>query len=167
MKYVWLLALVGSLAACQKSELVSEFTGSQAVYALAAGSSYNINGSVTFKERKDGTTTVLIQLTGTEGEAKLPVHLHLGDITTPDADIALLLSPVTAASGKSETVVTTLANESKVSYKELLAMAACVKVHLAESGAGRSVILAAGNIGANGSSMANGRLGVAVCKSNE
>ncbi len=166
MKYVLMLALMSGLAACQKSELVSEFTGSQAVYSLAAGSAYNVSGSVTFKERKNGTTTVLIELSGTDGDTKLPVHLHLGNISTPDAEIALLLSPVTASSGKSETTVTALANETKLTYKELLAMAACIKVHLAESGAGRSVILAAGNIGSNGTSLPNGRVGVAVCKSN-
>ncbi|MFM9985882.1 MAG: hypothetical protein ACKVOK_11660, partial [Flavobacteriales bacterium] len=82
MKYVLMLALVSGLAACQKSELVSEFTGSQAVYSLAAGSAYNVSGSVTFKERKNGTTTVLIELSGTDGDAKLPVHLHLGNIST-------------------------------------------------------------------------------------
>ncbi|MCE2994309.1 MAG: hypothetical protein ACK5RG_07815 [Cyclobacteriaceae bacterium] len=164
MKYVWMLALLSGLTACQKSELVSDFTGNQAVYSLAAGSAYNVNGTVTFKERKNGTTTVLIELTGTEGDAKFPVHLHLGDISTPDAEIALLLSPLTAASGKSETVIKTLANETQVTYKELLAMAACVKVHLAESGPSYSVILAAGNIGTNGTTIANGRTGIAVCQ---
>lgn len=164
MKYVWMLALIGGIAACQKSELVSDFTGNQAVYTLAAGSAYNVNGTVTFKERKNGTTTVLIELSGTEGDSKFPVHLHLGNISTPDAEIALLLSPVTASTGKSETVVTALANETQVTYKELLAMAACVKIHLAQSGPNYSVILAAGNIGANGTTLANGRAGIAVCQ---
>ena len=164
MKYVWMLALIGGLASCQKSELVSDFTGNQAVYTLAAGSTYDVNGTVTFKERKNGTTTVLIELTGTEGDSKFPVHLHLGNISTPDAEIALLLSPVTASTGKSETIVTALANETQVTYKELLAMAACVKIHLAQSGPSYSVILAAGNIGANGTTLANGRAGIAVCQ---
>ncbi|NOS93353.1 MAG: hypothetical protein HOP30_15650 [Cyclobacteriaceae bacterium] len=164
MKYVWMLALLTGLAACQKSELVSDFTGNQAVYSLSAGSAYNVSGTVTFKERKNGTTSVLIDLSGTTGDTKFPVHLHLGNISTPDAEIALLLSPVTASSGKSETIVTTLANETQVSYKELLAMAACVKVHLAQSGPSYSVILAAGNIGANGTTLANGRAGIAVCQ---
>ena len=161
---MWMLALIGGLASCQKSELVSDFTGNQAVYTLAAGSTYDVNGTVTFKERKNGTTTVLIELTGTEGDSKFPVHLHLGNISTPDAEIALLLSPVTASTGKSETIVTALANETQVTYKELLAMAACVKIHLAQSGPSYSVILAAGNIGANGTTLANGRAGIAVCQ---
>ncbi len=154
------------LASCQKSEVVSEFTGSQAVYSLLAGSNYNVNGTVTFKERKDGTTTVDIQLAGTDGVSKLPVHLHMGNISTPDANIALLLSPVDSNTGKSETIISALANDSIVSYKALLALSACVKVHLAESGPGRSIILAAGNIGSNGTTLANGRTGVSICKSN-
>ena len=44
---------IALLTACQKSEVVSEFTGSQTTYALQAGSSYPISGTVTFQERKD------------------------------------------------------------------------------------------------------------------
>jgi hypothetical protein len=162
MKY-FLLAFVVLMASCQKTEPISEFTGSQAIYSLMAGSAYDVNGTVTFKERKDGTTTVAIELSGTSGESKLPVHLHLGNISTPDAPIALLLSPVTSTTGKSETIITTLADDSKVTYKELLSLAACVKVHLADFGAGKDVILAAGNIGANGTAI-NSRAEVAVCQ---
>jgi hypothetical protein len=153
------------LVGCQKSEVVSEFTGTQAIYALVSGSNYDINGTVTFKERKDGNATVLIDLTGTEGDSKFPVHLHLGDLSTADADVALLLSPVTASTGKSETMVSQLADETKINYKELIQLNACIKIHLAESGAGRSVILAAGNIGAS-TNLAAGRLGIGLCKSN-
>ncbi len=166
MKIIIALSGLLFLAGCQKNEVVSEFTGTQATYALVAGSAYNISGTATFKERKDGTSTVLISLTGTDGNAQFPVHLHLGDLSVADADVALLLSPVVAVNGKSETIVSQLANETKITYKELIQLAACVKIHLAESGAGRSVILAAGNIGASSTNLASGRLGIGLCKSN-
>jgi hypothetical protein len=166
MRFFSIISMIVFLAGCQKSEVVSEFTGRQAVYALVAGSTYNVNGTITFKQRKDGNTTVVVDLTGTDGDSKLPVHLHLGDISKADADVALLLSPVASNTGQSETNVSALADESKVTYQDIIQLAACVKIHLAESGAGRSVILAAGNIGSSTANSAVGRLGIGVCKSN-
>jgi hypothetical protein len=166
MRFFSIISMIVFLAGCQKSEVVSEFTGRQAVYALVAGSTYNVNGTITFKQRKDGNTTVVVDLTGTDGDSKLPVHLHLGDISKADADVALLLSPVASNTGQSETNVSALADESKVTYQNIIQLAACVKIHLAESGAGRSVILAAGNIGSSTANSAVGWLGIGVCKSN-
>lgn len=164
---LWIVALAVIVISCQKSELVSEYTGNEASYALMPGSDFPVSGLVTFKERKDGSTTVVVSLTGTNGSQKLPVHLHLGDIGTPDADIAALLSPVDAQTGRSETILTALADESKVNYTQLIALAACVKIHLDSTGPGRDVILAAGNIGANASkSTSNGRISIGVCSSN-
>jgi hypothetical protein len=166
MRFFSIISMIVFLAGCQKSEVVSEFTGRQAVYALVAGSTYNVNGTITFKQRKDGNSTVVVDLTGTDGDSKLPVHLHLGDISKADADVALLLSPVASNTGRSETNVSALADESKITYRDIIQLAACVKIHLAESGAGRSVILAAGNIGSSSANSAAGRLGIGVCKSN-
>lgn len=167
MKLLSLFSVMLILASCQKSEVVSDFTGTQATYALTSGSEYNVSGTITFKERKDGFTTVVVSLTNTDGDLKLPVHLHLGDISKADADVALLLNPADSKTGRSETIVTSLADDSKVTFKDLLKLSACVKVHLSESGPGRQVILAAGNIGSNSQSvMAGARLGIGVCKSN-
>lgn len=64
---------------CQKSEVVSEFTGNETTYSLQPGAQFAISGTVTFKERKGGKIDGFIQLSGTDGDAKYPVHLHLGD----------------------------------------------------------------------------------------
>lgn len=166
MKALVMMVMAALLLSCQQSELVSEFTGNETVYGLLPGSDYPVSGEVTFKERKDGTTTVLVELTGTNGSQKFPVHLHLGDITTPDAEIAALLSPVDAQTGKSETIISALADETKLSYQELIVLAASIKVHLDSSGPGRDIILAAGNIGSNGSKVSpNGRFSIGVCAS--
>ncbi len=153
--------------ACQKNEAVSEFTGNETTYALQPGSQYAVSGTISFKERKDGKISASISLKGTGGsEAKFPVHLHLGDITTPGADVALLMNPVTDKTGTSETTFDRLADESTINYNRLKALQACVKIHLGDTGADRDVILAAGNIGAAvANSNSGGRLGVSVCKS--
>jgi hypothetical protein len=167
-KILGLIVLVGLMAACQKSEVVtSELTGTETTYALQQGSQYAVSGSVTFQERKDGKVSAVIQLSGADGDSKYPVHLHLGDISAAGADVALLLTPVAGNTGKSETVFGQLADESKITYQQLVAMDACVKIHLGDTGAARDVVLAAGNIGsavAKGNS--GGRVGgISLCKS--
>jgi hypothetical protein len=156
------------LVACQEPETVSEFTGNEISYELVAGSDYDVNGTISFKERVDGFTTVSIDLKGTDGDAKHPVHLHLGTIDTPQAAVAALLSPVNAATGKSETLLDRLADDTPIHYSDISKLEACIKVHLSDSGPGRDVILAGGNIGeAYVKALSTGRqAGFAVCKSN-
>jgi hypothetical protein len=78
--------------------------------------------------------------------------------------VSALLNPVTAATGISETTISKLVDNSAVSYRDLIGLAACIKIHLSETGAGRDVILAAGNIGQASSSPIS-RSGIGVCKS--
>ncbi len=164
-----LAALVLGLAifGCQESEQpVGEFTGNEVTYALQAGSVYVVSGVVTIKEKKDGSAQVVINLSGTEGDAQLPVHLHLGDISEADADVAALLNPINAKTGKSETNIKQLADETTITYAELVDMNACLKIHLGETGPDRDIILAAGNIGKAALNAASGRASIGVCKSN-
>lgn len=161
---LWVLAgLV--LFSCQKSDPLVEFTGNQVVYALLPGSTYSISGTALLKEKKDGSTQVVIELTGTSGDTKHPVHLHKGDLAEVGAPIAAMLTPVAGRTGKSTTDIFQLEDETKISYQEFIKMKACIKVHLAASGPSKDVILAAGNIGI---AVANpgGRLAVGICRSN-
>ena len=164
----WGVTVLVSLLACQeKEDLKTEFTGNETVYALLQASDYNVSGTVTFRERLDGSALIDVEMSGTEGPVEHPVHLHLGDISTPSADVAALLSPVEGTTGKSITVLTRMADESPVSYKELLALNACIKIHLSATGENRDIILAGGNIGAASLKDAStGRIGFATCKSN-
>lgn len=165
-KLISFFSLALFLMGCQKNEVVSEFTGNETKYALIQASNYSISGVVTLKERKDGKTTLAVELEGTQGDAKFPVHLHLGDVSTPKADIAAILNPVAAAQGKSETVLAKLADESSVNYQQLISLKACIKVHLSDTGAERDIILAGGNIGKSTTSASStGRVGFAECKS--
>lgn len=152
---------------CQENEVgKSDLTGNETVYPLQQGSVYDISGTIAFKEKKDGSTLAIVQLSGTEGDIIHPVHLHLGDIAAPGADVAALLNPVSGNTGKSETHLNHLADESPLSYVELISLNACIKIHLAEAGPERDIILAAGNIGeAANKDVSNGRLGISGCKS--
>ncbi len=166
--YLFMVIIIGSLTGCSddRPEELSEFTGNEKIYTLEAGSVYPISGTATFKEKKDGTTVVVVALTGTDGVASHPVHLHMGDIATPDANVAALLNSVSAQTGLSETSISRLADETPMTFSQLTSLTACIKIHLAASGPDRDIILAGGNIGNTN----NGRLSVnqvvAVCKSN-
>lgn len=166
MKRIATIVFIALLAGCQEPESVSEFTGNEISYELRPGSDYAVSGTISFKERVDGFTSVIIQLKGTDGTAKHPVHLHLGTISTPKADVAALLSPVTAADGKSVTLLDRLADETPILYKDLSAIEACIKIHLGETGPARDVILAGGNIGESYvKELSSGRqAGFAICK---
>lgn len=158
-----------AMLACQENESeTNDLTGNEVVYALSPGSVYTTPGTVTFKERKDGTTLIVLNLQGTEGNAKHPVHLHLGNISAPDADITALLNPITGKTGKtgkSETLLTQLADETSITYEQLIKLNACIKVHLAEAGPDKDIILAGGNIGKAALDASSGRSTMAVCKS--
>lgn len=164
-KLMGLVLVAGGIIACHESENVSEFTGNETVYSLQQASEYSVSGTATLKERRDGSTSVIVQLEGTTGNSTFPVHLHLGDIATPKADIAALLSPVLGKSGRSETVLSRLADETSITYAELIKLNASMKVHLSDVGAERNVILAGGNIGTAAIANPGGRVGFAVCKS--
>jgi hypothetical protein len=158
---------ISLFTACEKTggdEAVSAFTGNQTVYALQQGSQYPITGTVTFKERKDGTTTIVVALKGVSDGDEHPVHLHLGNMSTDKAAVAALLSELNGTNGQSITDLKTLADESSITYQQLIKLSACVKVHLASTGPGADVILAAGNVG-SATTLTNGRIGVAVCAS--
>lgn len=163
--------LMGALVvvACQESEKAKgEFTGNQAIYPLVAGSQYDINGNVTFQEKNDGSTLITVALSGTEGDIEHPVHLHLGNIAEPGTDVYALLNPVVGKTGLSETILKQSSAETPITYQQLIALSACMKIHLGASGPDRDIILAAGNIGAAlKDETSGGRLGVGVCKSAE
>ncbi len=165
--YVLFLSGFGVFTSCQDSGTVeeSDFTGNEASYALQAGSTYPISGTATFKEKRDGSTLIVVTVSGTEGDLQHPVHLHLGNIGAPPADISALLNPVFGKSGLSETTLNKLADESSISYKQLIDLNACIKIHLSSSGPDKDVILAAGNIGEAAADVSGGRIGNSTCKS--
>lgn len=154
------------LIACEEKEIIDNaFTGNEVVYPLMAGSEYPVSGTLTIKEKKEGSAFLSIILTGTSGDVQHPVHLHMGSINTADAPVAALLTPLIGRIGTSETSLNKLADESTITYAELIGLNASVKIHLAAAGPDKDVILAVTNIGtafSNNTDMA--RVNIAICQ---
>ncbi|HEY0742908.1 MAG TPA: hypothetical protein VGD40_15670 [Chryseosolibacter sp.] len=168
IRFFAVLTLSISIISCKEDEPVNtEFTGNEVTYALLPGSAHNVSGTVIIKEKIDGYSFIRVQLSGTEGEIEHPVHLHVGNMETPDAAILALLNPVLGRTGISETEFSQLSDESLVTFQELIHLDASIKVHLAASGPDKDIVLAAGNIGSNigGHEHHGGRVDIAVCKS--
>lgn len=161
-----LLLLFGLLAlyGCSDDPETSDYTGEQQTYAMVQASDFPISGTVTFLERKDNTTEIQIKLTGTEGDISHPTHLHFGDFSTPDAEMAAQLTPVYGKTGESITILESLIDETPITYNELIEFDGHIKVHL-DAGPGKSTILAAGDIGSAAKGSNSGRRAIAVCKS--
>jgi hypothetical protein len=166
-RMVLALVVCAGVTACQENESISvDTTGNELTYPLQQASDYEISGTVNIKEKCDGSSIVVVSLTGTEGAIEHPVHLHLGTISESGTDVAALLNPVLGSTGRSETVLKQLSDETTITYRQLIDLNACIKVHLAASGPDRDIILAGGNIGAASTSdIAGGRAGVGLCKS--
>ncbi|ELR71580.1 hypothetical protein C900_02495 [Fulvivirga imtechensis AK7] len=143
-----------------------EFTGREMVYDLLQASEFPIEGTVVFRERMDKSIQIEVRVSGTSGNALHPVHLHYGNLSIPDADLAAQLNDLSAEAGESITIVPRLLDESVFEYDYLRNFDGSVKIHLAASGEGSNVILAGGNIGiAAEKQPASGRINIAVCKS--
>lgn len=171
---VWFISAFSlmSVLGCQSDDVKKQddtdpdITGRSITYFLDQASDWNVNGFVVFNERTDGTTRIDIKLNGLGQDSQHPVHLHLGDISTDDADVAALLSPLSGKTGESKTTLTRLADDSVITFEELKALNACIKIHLAASGEEQNIILAAGNIGsAVGKTDVTGRNKIGICKS--
>jgi hypothetical protein len=163
MKISPLLILIFTIFVACESETRFDaeniYTGNARVYPLYAGSEFPFDGKVTFRERIDGLAEIDIQIKNTQGPRFFPVHLHFNsfDITS---DLAAWLEPLSAATGSSKTLLKHLADESPITYKDLIVFDGHIKIHL-ESGPMRDVILSFGNIGLNASKPIDRQ--VAIC----
>jgi hypothetical protein len=164
MKLLSILFLLVWFTGCDSEEEVYQYTGNETVYNLVQASEFPISGTVTIKERRDRQVEILIQLRGTDGNIEHPTHLHYGNISTPDAEVALVLNPVLGTTGESITIFSALKDETPITYADLLEFDGHIKIHL-DGGANKNTILAAGNIGPAAKVITNGRVEIAVCKS--
>ncbi|MEQ8475738.1 hypothetical protein [Fulvivirga sp.] len=152
------------IQSCADVSEKSDYTGREYTYALIQSADFPISGSATFYERNDGTTEIKVTLSGTEGDISHPVHFHYGNVSNPDAEIAIVLTPVFGKTGESITIVKTLMDETTLSYDDLVNFDGHIKIHL-DDGPNKNTILAAGNIGSASKGKLTGRKDIAVCKS--
>jgi hypothetical protein len=144
-----ILGLMVIWACSNEKEIVdSDLTGKQLLYPLYKSSAFDVSGSVAIQQKKDGSARIVVNLKGLTGnDIQFPVHLHFGGNDLPDAELAAQLNPVDVATGKSVTDIYLLTNEAPITYQDFAQFAGSIKIHLAETGEGRKIILASGNIG--------------------
>lgn len=124
-----------------------QHTGESKQFDLFSKSNPTISGAITFATRDDGATLITIQLSGTSTGESYPAHIHANTAVEGGA-ILLDLTPVDGASGRSETVVTTLNDGSLITYQQLINdLNGYANVHLSASDL--ATIIAQGDIGRN------------------
>lgn len=124
----------------------NELTSTSKTYTLNSVSNNAVNGTAKFTKRASGETLVSIALTGTTSGVNSPAHIHLNTSAQGGA-IAIDLTPVMGANGKSETSVSKLDNGTAITYDELLSFNGHLNVH--QDANNLAILIAQGNIGAN------------------
>lgn len=169
--FLWAATLLLTLAQCDSNEASDStdddnLTGNSVTYLLDANGELGMDGTAVLYELKDSTALLRVTLDDVISSSySHPLHFHLGDVSVDGAYVAVVLNPVDGETGISETVITELADETPVTYSEIKAMEACLKVHQTSFGENQDVILSAGNIG-SAVSNASGRSTIGVCSSN-
>lgn len=128
----------------------NELTDESTVYTLESISeTTDVSGTVTFNERKNGNTLVVIDVENTIAGSMHPAHIHEG-VAESGGPIAISLNPVDGDTGISRTHVEAFDedfNEGEaISYSELLTYNGYVNVHLSPDDL---TVISTGNIGAN------------------
>ncbi len=156
MKKLILIFIAGFLfISCQDTE-DKIYTGKELLYDLQKASDYDYSGKAKIREFISGDLELTITLEGNKvtGEAYFfPAHLHYGTYDSPDAKMALMLSPIDHRIQESKTLLGLLSDGRKLSFEEFKNFDGHIKVHLADSGPDYSVILVAGNVGIHGNKM--------------
>lgn len=139
-------AFLGLIACDDDDDNNPVFQGDSKEYDLSAVGESGVSGTALFEENEDGSTTITLELSGTtEGETH-PAHIHLNS-AAEGGEIAISLEPVDGDTGKSVTTVSTLDDETPITYEELEDFDGYINVHKSEQEL--DAILAQGDIGQN------------------
>ncbi|MFT4830758.1 MAG: hypothetical protein ACI815_000394 [Psychroserpens sp.] len=122
-------------------------TGVSKTYALGSVANPDISGTAKFIENTDNSITIELELQNTPAGGMHPAHIHF-NTAAEGGDIALTIGTVDGSTGKSSITVTTLDDNSTITYDQLLNFDGYINVHLSADELG--TLVAQGNIGANG-----------------
>lgn len=133
------------LTSCDSDDdATPDFEGETIEYELQPVGEAAVDGTVTFTENEDGSTTVEIVAEGTEeGETYSPRLLH-GE-AAEEGELAASLEDL--EEGKSTTSLSTLEDDSEVSFEALKRMDGHIAIYLV--GEETETPVATANIGAN------------------
>lgn len=121
-------------------------TGASKTYDLNEVMGSNVSGDATFFERTNGETLVIVDLNGTTQGASHPAHIHF-NTAAEGGGIAVSLTPVDGTTGMSKTSVSMLADQTSISYSELINFDGYINVH--ESMSNLATLVVQGDIGQN------------------
>lgn len=121
-------------------------TGNSKTYELVSKADPGISGTATFEKNRNGSTTILLYLSGTRAGNSHPAHIHANSAAEGGA-ILIDLNPVDGLTGLSVTHVKAFNNGTKVKYDELLNFDGYINVH--KSASDLVTLIAQGDIGAN------------------
>jgi len=121
-------------------------TGNMETFTLGSVADPNISGTAEFIENTDGSTTINLRLSGTPSGGMHPAHIHF-NTAAEGGDIALTLGTVIGGVGTSSITVTTLDDETPISFSQLMSFDGYINVHV--SAADLGTLVAQGDIGQN------------------
>ncbi|MEJ2004814.1 MAG: CHRD domain-containing protein [Cyclobacteriaceae bacterium] len=121
-------------------------TGNTVTYELSERAVDGINGTVTFIENDDASTTVEISLNNTPAGGEHPAHIH-ANTAAEGGPIVITLGTVDGDTGESSITFSTSDDGTPITYTQLLDFDGHVNVHLSSSEL--STIVAQGDIGQN------------------
>ena len=129
------------LSSCGKTE---DYLGSTE-YKLYEVNNSGVSGTAIFKENKDGSTTIVLQLDGSSTDVH-PGYIYFNSLAE-NGSVALTLEPIDCDCESSETVVTKLDNGTAFSYANFVAFNGNIKIH--QNINDLETVIAQGNIGHN------------------
>lgn len=124
----------------------NELTGESYSYDLGAKAIATIDGTVTFKQRKDGTALAVVELNGTSSGGAHPGHIH-DNAAIESGGIAVTLNDVDGATGVGMTSIRMKDDGTAITYEELLDYNGYINIH--NSAADLGTLIAQGDIGSN------------------
>jgi len=138
---ILLFATAFALTGCDSNDDEDDFNGNMVVYELDSANDDGISGFVSFEEMADGSTFVVIDLSGTVAGESYAAHIHDNSVSA-GGPIAIPLTNVDGSTGTSETTI----EAEQMTFTELLNFDGHVNVHDPDD---LAIIVAQGNIGAN------------------
>ena len=125
---------------------VNEITADSREYELKSAVDANISGTATIHKRVSGASLLEISLENTPADGEHPAHIHMNS-AAESGDIAISLSPVVGANGKSFTHIEEDDAGTALNYEALLELDGYINVH--QSANELDVLVAQGDIGIN------------------
>lgn len=147
-KLAFMFILSGIFFSCDSDDdhIDDGFQGETEEYEILAVGDSSIEGTVIFEEQEDGSTSVEIELEGTDQEETYPAAIYFGN-AADGQDLALSLEDVDGETGTSTTLVTEFDDESSASYEDLTELDGHIVLFLSDDDSDQ--IVARGDIGEN------------------